>query len=306
IAWQDYSGGDWEIYYAYWNGSSWVTHGGVNTGGGLSNNANDSALPSLALDSSGNPHIAWQDYSGGDWEIYYAYWDGDSWETYGGANTGGGVSNNVNNSWSPSLALDSSDNPHIAWEDISGGDAEIYYAYWNGSNWVTYDGANTGGGVSNNANDSVIPFLSLDSSGNPHIVWHDWSDQSGDSEIYYRYWNPAGGTTTTTTTTSTTTTTFLCQWCPADIPWYVPGCLSGRVTNHTGEPLAGKTVILRGGLPGNTKEKRKTQTDDNGCYHFGGLDGIYKIWVKRCKGERRRTIGVPLGKSVNDVNFECR
>ncbi|MBI2559620.1 MAG: carboxypeptidase regulatory-like domain-containing protein [Planctomycetes bacterium] len=77
------------------------------------------------------------------------------------------------------------------------------------------------------------------------------------------------------------------------------------MTNQAGEPLAGKTVILRGRIR-NYKIKKRTKTDDNGCYHFGGLDGEYKIWVKRCKGEKVRTIGVPLGTSVNDVNFECQ
>ena len=160
---------------------AWKERAGSATDGGVSNNTNPSMFSSLTLDSNNNPHVAWMDSSDGDWEIYYTYWDGNSWETFGGANTGGGVSNNAGNSESPSLILDSNNNPHIAWYDNTGGDWDIYYAYWDGDSWETYGGANTGGGVSNNAGISERPFLTLDSLGNPHIAW-------GDSlGIYYAY-----------------------------------------------------------------------------------------------------------------------
>ncbi len=112
---------------------SWEELAGSATGGGVSNNSDWSFGQSLALDSSSNPHIAWEDWPlpNGDPEIYYAYWDGTNWVTHDGANTGGGVSNNSGDSVFPSLALDSSGNPHIAWNDSSGGNVEIYYRYWN-------------------------------------------------------------------------------------------------------------------------------------------------------------------------------
>ncbi len=71
--------------------------------------------------------------------------------------------------------------------------------------WDELAASATGGGVSNDAGNSGRPSLALDSSGRPHIAWWNYSG-GGNWEIYYRYWNPFGGTTTTTTTTSTTTT----------------------------------------------------------------------------------------------------
>ena len=59
----------------------------------------------IALDSNGNPHIA---YGGED--LYYAYYDGGSWhyETLDSSLVVG---------WYASIAIDSSDNVHISYFD---------------------------------------------------------------------------------------------------------------------------------------------------------------------------------------------
>lgn len=108
--------------------------------------------------------------------------------------------------------------------------------------------------------------------------------------------------TTTTTTSTTTTTTVACQ-CPADST-PPTGCISGRVTDASGNLLAGKTVKLK-------KKGRRgastTTTDGNGCYWFPDLDdGKYKVKAKRCKGGGRETAVITGGGKVNDVNFACR
>ncbi|MBI4008332.1 MAG: carboxypeptidase regulatory-like domain-containing protein [Planctomycetes bacterium] len=109
-------------------------------------------------------------------------------------------------------------------------------------------------------------------------------------------------TSTTITTTSTTTTTLLCQ-CPADST-SPTGCISGRVTDLAGNPLANKKVKLKMG----TTLVNTVITDVNGCYWFINLtDGTYKIILKCCKTctALRQTRAIAVGGHVNGVNFEC-
>lgn len=92
------------------------------------------------------------------------------------------------------------------------------------------------------------------------------------------------------------------------------GCISGTVTRiDTGEPVAGKTVILKRIFPERPSVRTRVIADSNGCYQFADLeDGVYKIKVRRrrdCivgRGERRKIVIIAGGMKVNDVDFECR
>ncbi len=76
----------------------------------------------------------------------------------------------------PSLTLDSSDNPHISYAAYTT-QAEVRYAYWNGSAWssMKVDNGVEPGGIS----------LALDSSGNPHISYGDGYDH----DLGYAVWD---------------------------------------------------------------------------------------------------------------------
>lgn len=115
--------------------------------------------------------------------------------------------------------------------------------------------------------------------------WSNDSGLGGIGGINYAYWNP-------------------CQ-CPVESPG---GCVAGQVTEvDTEEPLAEKTVILERLFPKRPRVSEKVVTDDDGCYHFTGLeDGVYKIKVKKCKGGGRKTVIIAGGDKVNNVDFECK
>src|SRR5437870_12449117 len=62
-------------------GAAWTELNGSATGGGLSNTANASRLPRVAVDSAGNPVVAWMatGSSGSYGNVYVLHWTATSW-----------------------------------------------------------------------------------------------------------------------------------------------------------------------------------------------------------------------------------
>jgi hypothetical protein len=81
----------------------------------------------IAVDTSGNPHISYRDGTIG-WRLKYAHWDGTDWQIAEVETTESvyGVT---------SIALDDSENPHIAFEKSIGTGGQLWHAWWNGSTW---------------------------------------------------------------------------------------------------------------------------------------------------------------------------
>ncbi|MBN2361722.1 MAG: hypothetical protein JXR83_19880 [Deltaproteobacteria bacterium] len=183
VAWQDYASGDHEIYVKRFDGSVWADVGeGSSSSGGISNNTGPSEAPSLDLDGSGKPIVAWHDSTSGYYEIYIKRYNGSVWVDVGtGSSTGGGVSDSPGRSYYPSLAVGFSGNPVVAWEESD----EIYIKRFDGIAWLdVLSFASSGGGISDNTGNSEDPSLAVDSSGNPVVAWVD--DTSGDDEIYVK------------------------------------------------------------------------------------------------------------------------
>ena len=124
-------------------------------------------IPSLALDSSGNPVVSWYelDNDTASSNIYVKRWNGSSWVQLGTF-----LDVNINqNAQSPSLALDGSGNPVVSWYEFEGtsGSENIYVKRWDGSSWVqlgSFLDVNVNQGAYNSS-------LALDSSGNPVVSW---------------------------------------------------------------------------------------------------------------------------------------
>lgn len=106
---------------------------------------------SLALDSSGTPHVAYY-YSATDQDLHYQSRIGGTWSDAVVTSEGQVGS-------APSLVFDSDDHPHISYVDATGG---LRYAEWTGSSWNIQSIGLT---------QAYYTSLVLDSSGQPHIAY---------------------------------------------------------------------------------------------------------------------------------------
>ncbi len=158
-----------DLKYAYLDSAGWHfetvdSHGNVAAG-------------SLALDTSGVPHISYIDYPD---QLKYATLDASGWYTqtldaYGG--------------WSNSLALDDQGYPHISY--VGSGWDEIKYAFQDGSGWHTQSVSTYDDGELSSTS------VALDVNGDPHISYGGWSYVSNTADLMYAYLATSGWLTQT-------------------------------------------------------------------------------------------------------------
>ena len=168
---------------------------------------------SLAIDTLGNIHITWEDWtdyagSGTDSDIFYKRWDPSSSSR---TTTEVVSTESTDHSYRPSIAVDNDGNVHITWRDYtnyagSGTDYDIFYKRWDpsSSSWTTTEIVST-----ESTADSYSPSLAVDTAGNVHIAWYDYSNYDGsgtDSDIFYKRWDTSSSSWTTTEVVSTEST----------------------------------------------------------------------------------------------------
>ncbi len=143
--------------------------------------------PALATKADNTVHIVWEDAATGNWEIYYKK------STDGGANwsTAKRLTWNSGSSYSPAIALDSTDGIHVVWYDDTPGNYEVCYkrSTDGGANWSALKNLTGTSGLSEH------PAIALDSSNAIHVVWDEWAL----GEVYYRKSTDGGLTWTATT-----------------------------------------------------------------------------------------------------------
>ena len=76
LTWADNRSGNYEIYVAkHIAGLGWIELAGSAHGGGISNTAGDSHRPVVTVDASGNPIVAWTEFTGSSRDIRVARYD---------------------------------------------------------------------------------------------------------------------------------------------------------------------------------------------------------------------------------------
>ncbi len=176
--------GDGEIYYkkSTDGGASWTANKR------LTWNSGSSEDPAVAVDSLGNLHVVWEDYTPGESEIFYK------------KSTDGGVTWTASQrlTWTPGpsrfpkIASHWSGGLYVVWEESYNGSAEVYFrkSTIGGSTW------SAGQKVTWTSGNSSSPAMSVDFSGNLHLAWVD--DTPGNIEIYYRKSTNGGASWSTT------------------------------------------------------------------------------------------------------------
>jgi hypothetical protein len=121
----------------------------------------------LAFDPSGGPFVAWHESDGTAYDVYVRDWNGSAWNSVGSGLSANGGSTDAQQ---PSLALDGSGNPVVAWHETDGTVSNIYARRWDGRAWSPVGGGLSANGGSTPAGDAS---LALDGSGNPVVAWHE-------------------------------------------------------------------------------------------------------------------------------------
>ena len=157
-------GGNYEIYYCRWNGSTWSLPRNV------SNTSGVSSSPSLAIAPDGTLHVVWSDNTPGYPVIYHAYWNGTYWLNEPIPHALGGA---------PAVCTSGDGKIHVVWQDRDTPEApyEVYYSRWDGLTWSLPE--NLSDTVSQ---PSIIPNLFAGQS-QVHVVWQEKVD--GKYAIYY-------------------------------------------------------------------------------------------------------------------------
>jgi hypothetical protein len=179
------------IYVQVFRGGRWEALGSSANGQGISGAHGTALAPSLAIDSRGNPAIAWQDLSTGNDQVYFRHWDGASWGELDRSATGGGVSNSVTlYARNPSLALDAHDSPVLSWEQHYGSRADLWTRRHIQSllhhGWQDF-GSHPGIlPYPDKLSVASHPMLRLNASGEPSLAWMD--TETGPEQVYFRRW----------------------------------------------------------------------------------------------------------------------
>jgi len=162
VCWQDYSSGNGEVKaqrYSYP-----YTAQGAETTVASSVGFNEYA-PDVAMDSSGNFAVCWQDYSVGNGDTKV--------QRYNSSGVAQGteitvVSGAGNQGW-PAIAMDSSGDFVVVWQDDAGVGSDIKAQ--------RYDSSGVAQGteitVVSDAGNQISPDVAMDSSGNFVVVWQD-------------------------------------------------------------------------------------------------------------------------------------
>lgn len=148
-------GGNYEIYYCRWNGSTWSLPRNVSNTSGIS------SAPAIDVAPNGMLHVVWADNTPGYSVIYHAYWNGVYWINEPIPNALGGA---------PSVSVDRDGLVHVVWQDRDTPNTpyEIYHSQWDGSRWSLPEN------LSDSAMEqSIIPTIALDANNQAHVLWQE-------------------------------------------------------------------------------------------------------------------------------------
>jgi hypothetical protein len=188
ITWKDYrSLSNYDIYAQRINSSGvvqWTANGVA-----ISTETSHQQSPTIVSDGSGGVIIAWEDFRGGEWDIYAQKINSSGvvqWTADGVA-----ISTVGSHQRNPTIASDNSGGAIITWNDSrSGMNYDVYAQRINSSGVVQWTA--NGVAISTASDDQSTPTIISDGSGGAIITWRDYRNGSTNSDIYAQKINSSG------------------------------------------------------------------------------------------------------------------
>jgi hypothetical protein len=196
VAWSEEvtTGGRASVFVYRWDG-----HAFTPIGSALNGTPSGSAYkPTLVLDGSGNPIVAWQESDGFNENIYIRRWNGTAWQSVGA----GALSAENDTSSSPvatparnpSLAVRGND-IYVAWDEVNVEGISAIYV-WKSVNGGAFTSAGAYGGLIHAVpgfTSATRPSLVLDSSGQPIVAFQEQTlEEYAPTNIYVMRLQPNG------------------------------------------------------------------------------------------------------------------
>lgn len=161
----------------------------------VSTSTGPSVEPAIAIDAASTVHVAWEEYSGSDWDIVHRALNitAGTWNTIQVVST-----ESTGHSNFPAIAVDAAGILHVAWQDRTnyqgcGTDVDVFYKQReaNGT-WGSTVVVST-----ESTQDSRVPSIAVEMAGTVHVAWVDGTNLGGagpDIDVFYKMHNVTTGT----------------------------------------------------------------------------------------------------------------
>jgi len=163
-------------------GAESFENGGVRQ---VTNDAHDQSNPVLAIDSSDMLYLAWQDERNGKWDLFISTSaDGTNW-------TAEKLITDPNyNQTNPAMAIDSSDEVYIVYDDDQNTDKDIYITS-SSDTFSTQTKTQITSAGTGAVYDQTTPDIAIDSADTVYVVWADARNWNGKGNIKYDMYGAA-------------------------------------------------------------------------------------------------------------------
>ncbi len=173
VVWEQYDGGNLQIYKAELKGGSWSMPTDLTDH--LSVAGTDAENPQVALNAAGDAVVVWQQKDGDSHsQIYKAELKSGSWSTPADLNDHLSIAGT--NASNPQVALNAAGDAVVVWVQANPGNLQIYKAERRGGSWSVP--ADLTDALSVSGTTAFYPKVALNADGDAVVVWeqHDGSD----------------------------------------------------------------------------------------------------------------------------------
>lgn len=160
IIWSESDGQNQAIYTSSFRDGSWAAPTKL-TDGQAAN-----LHPTIDVDQKQRKWAAWTAINGRRFVIKYSSATDDQWQSPKD------LPSTLQTNIKPAIAVDATDTPWLVWSGNNGGNDDIYYAKYQEGSWTTPKRVHELNRVPD-----VLPFLTINQSGNPEVSWDGFRGQ---------------------------------------------------------------------------------------------------------------------------------